>query len=328
VVSNEVEVNKKNNPKISVIIPLFNQKKYVGYAIDSVLNQTYSDIEIIVVNDGSTDNPFPELKKYEKKILLINQENKGLSGARNAGIMKSTGEYIQLLDADDFLHMNKIELQMLFAMNKDEMISYCEVVQYDSDSGQTALRYIGEIKDMFISLYNFWLPYPVPVHSLIIKKDIFNKFGLFDEELKACEDRYFFSKLAAAGVDFKYFPFIGGVRRLHSSNMNKNRLHMVENTIRYYGKLNEELGDRYFMEKFGYTGFHMMCANMTYIYGVTIGENTSRNELKQIKKILKKEQLEFNALPILLGYNKFKLKRFFMSFYIRRWFKTLISKYF
>jgi glycosyltransferase involved in cell wall biosynthesis len=318
-------LNTENSPRVSVIIPLYNQKKYIGEAIDSVLNQTYPDIEIIVVNDGSTDDPFPELEKYRNDILLINQENRGLAGARNTAIKNSSGEYIQLLDADDFLHENKIRLQLEFSVNKDEMISYCEVVQYDSDSGQTALRYIGETKDIFMGLYNFWLPYPVPVHSLLIKKDIFNRFGLFDEELKACEDRYFFSKLAAAGVNFTYFPFVGGHRRLHKSNMNKNRLHIVENTIKYYKKLNKELGDAYFIEKFGYTGFQMMCANVTYIYAVYIGERSSINEMKQIRKILMKEHLNFDALPIPLGYNKFKLKRLFLAFYMRRWFKRKLE---
>ena len=312
-------MNNNSYPKVSVIIPLFNQKEYIGKAIDSVLEQTYPNIEVIVVNDGSTDNPFPELEKYKNDILLINQENRGLSGARNTGIQESTGEYIQLLDADDFLHKNKIKLQLEFSMNNDEAISYCEVVQYNSGSGQTELRYIGETEDMFSSLYNFWFFYPLPVHALIIKKEIFNKFGLFDEQLKAAEDRYFFSRLAAAGIEFKYFPFIGGYRRFHESNMNKNRLFIVENVIKFYRKLNAELGDDFFVDKFGYTGLQMMCANLTYMYAGNIHECTDRRELKKIRMILKKEQLNFNALPIPMNYSQYKLQRFFLTSYIRRY---------
>ena len=89
---------------ISVVIPLYNQKKYISQAIDSILSQSYDNIEIIVVNDGSTDNPKSILKKYHGKIKLIEQTNKGLAAARNIGIAESSGSYIQFLDADDFLN--------------------------------------------------------------------------------------------------------------------------------------------------------------------------------------------------------------------------------
>lgn len=315
-------------PPVSLVIPLYNQKQYVGEAIESALNQTYQNLEIIVVDDGSTDDPFSVLKKYEKNIVLISQENKGLAGARNTGIRRSSGEYIQFLDADDFLHKDKIKLLLEFSVVGDNVVSYCEIAQYDHYSQRPYLSYVGEIKDMFSHLYNFWHPYPLPIHSLLIKKEIFKEFGLFDEELKACEDRYFLCKLAAAGVTFKYFPFIGGSRRLHKSNMHRNRLHIIENAIRYYRKLNRELGEHYFIEKFGYTGYQLMCANLTYIYITSIGEGTRRKELKKIRKLLKEENIKFDAEPIPLGFNKFKLKRFFLAFYLRRWLRFFYSRLF
>lgn len=321
-------MNSREGPKVSVIIPLFNQKQYIGEAIDSVLNQTYPNIEIIVVNDGSTDNPSLELKKFEKNIVLINQENKGLAAARNTGIRNSSGEYIQFLDADDFLHREKIKLQLEFSLLEDTEISYSEIAQYDNDSRHTHLRYVGEVKDMFSHLYNFWHTYPAPVHSLLIKRELFNKFGLFDEELTACEDRYLLCKFAAAKVDFKYFPFIGGFRRLHKDNMNKDRLHIVENTIRYYKKLNEELGERYFIEKFGYSGVQMMNANLTFMYFAYVREGTSRKELKQIKKLLSKEKLKFDAEPIPDGVTLFKLRTLVLASCLRRLLRFLYSHLF
>ena len=310
--------------KVSVIIPLYNQKQYVGEAIESVLAQAYPDIEIIVVNDGSTDDPFSVLKKYEKNIVLINQKNRGLAGARNTGIKHASGEYLQFLDADDILHKDKVKLQLQFSDIQDSTVSYCEIAQYDHHSQRSYLRYIGEVKDMFSHLYNFWFSYPLPIHSLLIKRDIFEKFGLFDEELKACEDRCFLSQLAAVGVDFKYFPFIGGFRRNHGYNMVKDRLHIINNTIKYYQKLNRELGDAYFIGKFGYTGYQMMCANLTYLYGVAIAGGMRTEELKKARELLSKESIKFDAGPIPLGIKKLKLKRFFLASYLKRWWKKAV----
>lgn len=324
---NGVKLNE-SSPKVSVIIPLYNQKQYVGEAIDSVINQTYPNIEVIVVNDGSTDNPLPFLEKYQKGIMLINQENMGLAAARNAGIRKSTGEYIQFLDADDFLHKDKIKLHLEFCIAENCEVSYCEISQYDNDTGNTELRYVGEVKDMFPRLYNFWHTYPLPVHSMLIKKELFDKFGLFDEELTACEDRYFFSKLSSEGISFKYFPFIGGFRRQHKSNMNKDRLHIVRNTIRFYKKINGELGDSYFIKRFSYPGHEMMSANLTYVYLINIGEGTCSKYLKNIRKLLSKENIKFNAGPIPSGFKKFKQVKLFLVFYLRRCFKFLHSHLF
>lgn len=101
------------NKKISVTIPVYNvEPNYIENAINSVINQTYENIEIIVVNDGSTDiNTIEYLKSINNpKVKIVNQENKGLGGARNTGIANSTGEYIGFLDADDWLDANFYEV--------------------------------------------------------------------------------------------------------------------------------------------------------------------------------------------------------------------------
>lgn len=94
---------------LSVIIPTFNQQQYISDCIDSVLNQTVQPHEIIVINDGSTDNTRGLLEAYEGKIKVINQVNKGLPSARNTGIMNATGDYILPLDSDDVLEDNCLE---------------------------------------------------------------------------------------------------------------------------------------------------------------------------------------------------------------------------
>ncbi len=94
-----------NNPKISVIIPVYNVEKYLAQCLDSVVNQTFKDIEIICVNDGSTDGSLNILQKYasnDDRIIIINKENRGVSAARNDGLERVAGDYIMFLDADDY----------------------------------------------------------------------------------------------------------------------------------------------------------------------------------------------------------------------------------
>jgi glycosyltransferase involved in cell wall biosynthesis len=307
-----------SKPLVEVVIPLFNQKQFVGQAIESILNQSYPNIEIIVVNDGSTDKPSSVLEKYENNIMVVDQENKGLSAARNTGIRHSSGEYLQFLDADDILHRDKIKLQLELSKNRHAMISYCEIAQYENDTRRTSLNYIGEIRDMFPHLYNLWHPYPLPIHSLLMSREIFEQFGSFDEELKANEDRHFLSKIAASKTNFEYFPLIGGFRRLHKHNMNKDKLHVIRNTIEYYRKINAELGDEYIIGQFGYTGYQMMCANMTYLYLANIATGSRREELEMIRKLLRLEDINLYAKPIPWGPGKFKLKMLFLHSYLIR----------
>lgn len=98
--------------KFSLIIPAYNVEKYIKKCLDSVLNQTYNNYEIIIINDGSTDNTYKILESYKsnKKIKIINQENKGLSNARNTGVSNAKGDYILFIDSDDFIEKELLEI--------------------------------------------------------------------------------------------------------------------------------------------------------------------------------------------------------------------------
>ena len=99
-------------PKISVIIPVYNTEKYLETCLDSIINQTYKNLEIIIINDGSTDSSLEicnKYKKIDKRIKLITGENKGQSVARNIGIKSATGSYIHFMDSDDFIPLNYYE---------------------------------------------------------------------------------------------------------------------------------------------------------------------------------------------------------------------------
>ena len=110
------------NPKISIIIPVYNVEKYLRECLNSVVNQTMRDIEIICVNDGSTDGSLDILKEYAKKddrIIVINQTNGFVESARNNGLKIAKGEYIQFVDSDDYLELNACETAYKYALQYD-----------------------------------------------------------------------------------------------------------------------------------------------------------------------------------------------------------------
>ena len=304
--------------KISVIIPLYNQSEYICNAIDSVLNQSYPNVEIIVVNDGSTDNSILKLKRYEGKITLINQANQGLSAARNKGILSCSGNYIQFLDADDFLHPEKLTVQLKFMSESNYSVSYCEIIQYYQETGLSILRYVGELEDVFPNLYNTWHTYPCPIHSLLFKKEIFERFGNFPESLYAAEDRFFLSLLSMNDIKFQYIPLIGGSRRQHTLNMTKNRLHIYQNMIQYYKSLNQiKDTEKYLRRKFGFGCLEMINANMTFMYYGDIVSGASISKLRKIRHIILSEDLQFYTGPIPNCH--INTPSFFMKAFILRW---------
>ena len=107
-------------PRVSVIIPTYNSARFVVQAVESVLAQTYSDFEVIVVDDGSTDNTPVALAGYRQKIRYLHQENRGPSAARNAGYRASQGDYVLFLDSDDLIPPDTLERQVSFLNDHPE----------------------------------------------------------------------------------------------------------------------------------------------------------------------------------------------------------------
>ena len=176
-------------PKVSVIIPTYNGACYICEAIDSVLAQTYQDFEIIVIDDGSSDNTKDVLKKNGSKIKYIFQENKGVSAARNVGIKEAAGEYIALLDADDIWLPDKIALQVDFLeKNSAYGLIYSDAYIFDEKKilEKTLLQisgfWQGDVLEKLI-LKNF-----IPNLTVLVRRVCFDKIGLFDETLKYGED--------------------------------------------------------------------------------------------------------------------------------------------
>ncbi|MGU8763722.1 glycosyltransferase family 2 protein [Clostridium perfringens] len=129
--------------KVSIIVPVYNTEKYLEKCINSILQQTYKNIEIIVVNDGSTDNSKNVLnKKYKDNIILINQENKGLGGARNTGIKHASGDYIMFVDSDDYIIENSVEILLNTVSNAEIAIGNMNVHYEDNLLNKQNVKYI------------------------------------------------------------------------------------------------------------------------------------------------------------------------------------------
>ena len=224
--------------KVSVIIPNYNYAQFVGEAIESVLNQTYKDIEIVVVNNGSTDNSMDVLTKYSKKIRLINQENLGQSGARKSGLEMATGNFIAFLDADDKWDTEKIEKQILLFTSKVELV-YCGINLF-SENAQTVIAteiptFKGSCSDAFIEYPGVSIVLSGESTS-IFTQSLLEKVGGFDPELNSAAGWDFFRRCSKfSEFDFVPEPLVN--YRLHSSNMSNSSKNTIADIRRAYKKL-------------------------------------------------------------------------------------------
>ena len=112
-------------PKVSVIVPVYNVEKYLKQCLDSIVNQTYKNLEIIIVNDGTKDNSMKLVEEYlqDKRIKVINKKNGGLGSARNRGIEEATGDYISFVDSDDYIDLNMYE-KLINVIRGEEIIIF------------------------------------------------------------------------------------------------------------------------------------------------------------------------------------------------------------
>ncbi len=183
------------NPKVSIVIPTYNRETIICKAIDSALSQTYKNLEIIIVDDGSTDNTKTVLEKYGSRLNYFYQENKGISGARNAGIKRSTGQYIAFLDSDDYWLPDKLEKQIeLFLQYPEYGMVACQCASIGADGQFRQKNRHGKSGSVLFDLFkkNF-----IRTSSAVIKKECFLKSGLFDENLKECEEYDLWLRISA-----------------------------------------------------------------------------------------------------------------------------------
>jgi glycosyltransferase involved in cell wall biosynthesis len=213
-------------PKISVVIPTYNCAAFLPTAIESVLAQTYRDFEILVVDDGSTDSTSEIIAPYLDRVHFICQENRGLPGARNAGIRASHGEFIALLDADDAWLPEKLELQLPRFADPDVLIVFSDFSVNYSD-GRSLPSYLAErplasegyVIDKYVRS-RFLFP-----STMLLRRDSMERCGLFDEEMLACEDVELFARLCLQGkVAWIRQPLVVRYEGTHNITGNSERM--------------------------------------------------------------------------------------------------------
>lgn len=187
---------------VSIIIPTYNYVNFILNAIESALGQHGVDMEIIVVDDGSSDGTCDKLKPYQDKIKYIYQENSGLSEARNTGIKNSSGEFVMFLDADDILGPDTITSQLEFFKNhsnanvvvcQSKFFSHIEKEGHPKVTGQWRLFK----KNLAAHLCHLNI---APPHAFLFRRKAILQTGWFDSKLKACEDYDFWLRAAMRGL--------------------------------------------------------------------------------------------------------------------------------
>jgi len=223
----DVNISKDYAPgRVSVIIPTYNYGQFIVGAIESAIEQNIPDMEIIVIDDGSTDGTSDKIADYNSRIIYIYQNNAGQSAARNTGLLNCTGEFIQFLDADDILGPSKIASQLDYlARNRDSFIVVCPNKLFTGYSLNGQPRVIGswplfkENIDLHLCYFNI-----APPHAFLFRRDVIVHTGLFDSTVDNCEDYDFLLRAATKGFIPHYAPNGTVYYRRHPKSITANRI--------------------------------------------------------------------------------------------------------
>lgn len=223
----------KNKGKVSVIIPAYNRVDYIDQAITSVLQQTYANIELIVIDDGSTDGTYEKIKDYGDKLTLLTHQqrcNRGQSAAINLGLLRASGEYIAILDSDDYWELDKLKTQVdFFEKNPSVGLIYSNGYAVDAVGKQLYPIYNSEhtepndpnavLLDCYIAL---------PVNSLV-RKNIYDRVGDFNENYRAAQDHDMLIRIAEV-AELAYLPSSLWYYRRHADTISSKHQGVRWNT--------------------------------------------------------------------------------------------------
>lgn len=259
---------KKGMPLVSVVMPVYNVEQYIEQAIWSVIDQTYGNFELIIVDDQSPDNSIELIQKKfnDVRIRIIRQKNRGLAGARNTGIRNAKGEYIALLDSDDFWQADKLEKQIrLMQANPQCGVTFSASLFVD-EAGESLQRIQAPKKKADYQAKDIFCRNPIGNGSApIIRKTIFDQIAFtnenktedgvpylqyFDETLRQSEDVECWTRIALqTGTQFEYIDEPLTNYRLNNSGLSANVdaqfatwLRLLENTKAYAPEFVKQYG--------------------------------------------------------------------------------------
>lgn len=195
--------NKTQSPKISIIIPVFNTEAYLEKCLDSVVNQTFDNFEVICIDDGSSDTSIDILLRYaetDKRFTVVAQDNKFAGVARNVGIELSRGEYFLFLDSDDFFSLNLCEILYKNALKNNSDIVVCDAYLYDNKTA-SAVKPAWSLKSSLLPTSDFFAPAAIADYifnftnnwpwNKLIKKELVSSHKLHFQDIRHTNDTYF-----------------------------------------------------------------------------------------------------------------------------------------
>jgi len=249
-------MKSQTEPMISVIIPCYNQGQYINQAVQSVLDQTYQNFEIIIIDDGSTDKKTQNLlKNYDRlKTKVYRTKNQGASNARNYGYSLARGGFIQFLDADDFLDKNKFKEQIgIFERDKKVDICYTNYKYYIEETGEYHKPYLpvkltnNPLQDF---LYRWQRDLSIPIHSAMFKKSLWKGSKPFIEGFGVAEDWIMWTKLANQGCQFFLLNKERAFYRIHTKSMTHRKDYVIYWATRAIAYIAENIVGREEIEKY------------------------------------------------------------------------------
>ena len=270
--------------KISIVIPVYNAQQFIEKLLDILYKQTYKNLEIIIVNDGSIDNTkniIEKCIKKDKRIILINTQNKGVSSARNTGIGYVTGKYTTFIDADDYIEIDTYEKIYKKIKEKNTDAIRYNYIKEEEDGSILKKGDMLDLKDKIIDKNEKKekvIPYifenKIEAYSslLILKSEIIKKVGKFNEEVHMMEDLLFYLGVLSSVDNIYFYDYHAYHYVLHYTSSSKSRDKLVRNfkdTLKVVKLVNKFLDENKFESK--------IYKQVNYIYSTMIVKYTIRS---------------------------------------------------
>ncbi len=221
-------------PEVSVIIPVYNHERFIGECVESVLAQDFPSLEVIVVDDGSTDGTPDILRYYRNEIRYIRQENRGCAAALNVGVKAARGDYVAWLSSDDVFLPGKIRAQMdVFREREEVVLVYTDFRIIDSE-GRRLQDVLIDYGEEGIYLFSLLSANIINGSSVLMRKKAVESLGGFDETLPVDVDGDMWFRMLAAGMKFAHVPEILLLYRFHETNLSRDvkRMHFWKDKVR------------------------------------------------------------------------------------------------
>lgn len=217
--------------RISVVMPCYNAEAHLTDSIESVLGQTHPDVELIVVDDGSTDNSNSILDSFNDRIISLSQTNKGPGPARNKGIAQATGEYVAFLDSDDYWDQNCLQ-ELYQALNgTDAALSYCgwQNVGGPANRSQPYIPPDYESSDKAERFLQTAAPWPI--HAALVRHDALKAVGCFDEQWATCMDYDLWLKVGTGAPIILVEKVMAYYRHHGTTQITSNQWRQAQNVL-------------------------------------------------------------------------------------------------